>query len=371
MNRKSVLAGAGGLGVLWVVTVVIMANRSRPDAPAARREAAEPIAARLAHKPRLPAPRLRVTGLPNEPAESGARPTNWLAQALNGDWPFKPTRQQLEPYLEENRRSAESLLAAFRATDDRSLLEEAAEKYPGDPQVAFVMLFSSQSPEERRRWLEALKQAAPDNALAQYLSAADRFKSGQTDLAVQELVAASAKLQWQDYSGDFIQNAEEAYRAAGYSEAEAKAAAGLGLPLPQLARLRDLGRHIGELANLYRQAGDEASAQAALEMGVALARRISQGSGPQWMIQDLVGIATERRVLEALDPGSLYDTAGRTVKDRLEELSARRDELRQLGRQAEEVMQGLSQPDLVRFLDRWKVSGELAALRWAANKRRP
>jgi hypothetical protein len=138
-----------------------------------------------------------------------------------------------------------------------------------------------------------------------------------------------------------------------------------------LAQFRELGQHIGELANLYRQAGDETSAQAALQMGLALAQRISQGSGPEWMIQDLVGIATERRVLEALDPASPYDASGRTVKDRLDELSARRDQIRQLGQRTEAVMQQLSEPELIQFLDRWNTSGELAALRWATNRHGP
>jgi len=39
---------------------------------------------------------------------------------------------------------------------------------------------------------------------------------------------------------------------------------------PQLAHLKRLGQDVAELATLYRQAGDEASAQAALQMGLNL-----------------------------------------------------------------------------------------------------
>jgi hypothetical protein len=77
--------------------------------------------------------------------------------------------------LEENRRSAESVLAAFRTTEDQAFLREAVEKYPKDPRVSFAAYFAARnqpdsSPEERRQRLDAFKQSAPDNALADYLS---------------------------------------------------------------------------------------------------------------------------------------------------------------------------------------------------------
>src|SRR5213595_1641724 len=124
-------------------------------------------------------------------------------------------------------------MAAFHATDDRTFLQEAMEKYPADPRLDYVAWFRSQSPEERRQWLEAFKQSAPDNACANYLSAREYFKSGQNNQAVQELLVAATK-PIQDYSLDFVQNAEEAYRAAGYSDAEARVISTSALPFPQL-----------------------------------------------------------------------------------------------------------------------------------------
>ena len=135
-------------------------------------------------------------------------------------------------------------------------------------------LSSQFSPEERRRELEALKQSAADNALPNYLSALDHFKAGQTDQAIEELIAAAAKTQFQDYSLDFMQNAEEAYRAAGYSEAAAKTAAHFWLPLPQLASLKQLSLSMADLAQAYRRTGDEASAQVTLQIGLSLGQRL-------------------------------------------------------------------------------------------------
>jgi RNA polymerase sigma factor (sigma-70 family) len=347
----------------------------------------EPVSTRRMLKPRLPAPRLPVAAPAAEPVAETLRPTNLIARLLNGDDLYKLNLQQVESFLQGSRRSAESLLAAFRATEDPALLQEALEKHPNDPRVRFAAYFAAMRmpelpPEERRQRLEAFKQSAPDNALANYLSAQDYFNSGQTDQAVQELVAASGKSQFQDYSGDFVQNAEEAYRAAGYSEAEAKAIASCSLPLPQLAQLRRLGENVAELATLYRKAGDEASAQAALQIGLNLAQRASEPSGNHYLINDLVGLNIESHILESIDPGSFYDNAGHTVKDRLDDLTQRREKIKRLGEPAawlggerRDVLVTLSErmppQDLISFFDRLKVSGEREALRWALNKLSP
>ena len=369
MKGRTFLILMAGLMILAVV--LVRRPRPSPTAPA------EPFSARGALKPRLPAPRMPAAARAVEPQPVDSRPTNLLSRLLKDGGALTLRRDQVEPYLQASHRSAESLLAAFRVTDDPALLREALEQHPADPQVNFAAYFAlknEMTPEERRQRLEAFKQSAPDNALASYLSAQDYFQSGQTDQAVQELVAALSNPRIRDYSGDFIQNIEEAYRAAGYSEGEAKAAAAYALPLPQLAELRRLGQNLGELSSLYRQAGDEASAQAALQMGVALGRQVAEPSGSNYLVHDLVGLGIERQILEQMDPGSPYDTAGRTVQDRLTELAQRREDIRELQGAVDPdgrwdslagVLQSLSEQDLISFFDRIKVSGEMEALRWA------
>ncbi len=359
---------AGIIALALLVGGLVLINRLREDArpEPAGLDAAIPV--KPVRSPRFPAPRMRASA-PSQDALTGmARPTNWLAKILDGESSPKPTSEQIAPYLDRNRRSAESLLAAMRVTGDPAFLREAMEKYPNDPQVAYAAVFNEKSPEAHRHWLDALKKSAPDNALGFYLSSLDFFQSGQTDLAVHELLAANGKTRWQDYAVESILSAEEAYRAAGYSEIEAKASASFGLPLPQLAQLKNLSQNIGELANRYRESGDVASAQATVNMGLNLAQRVSEGSGSSWIIQDLVGIASELKLLESADPASPYDGLGRTIQDRRNELSQVRDEIKRLGRQSESVMLNLSEPDLIRFLDRWVLIGELDALRWAANR---
>jgi hypothetical protein len=126
---------------------------------------------------------------------------------------------------------------------------------------------------------------------------------------VEELIAAAGKAKFQDYSADCAQNLEEAYLSAGYSETEAKAAAAYSVWLPNLSDLKELGHSVGELAKLYRQEGDEASAQAALQRGVTLGQRLTEPAGQRPLVYDFSGLALERRILETLDPASPYDAA--------------------------------------------------------------
>ena len=166
----------------------------------------------------LPAPKVQAQA-PSPLAAS----TDLIAKLQRGEKAPLLTTAQAEKYLKENGRNAASLLAAFRASGDQQLLNEAIEKYPNDPQVAFTAAYAPDMPAgERRRWLDVFKQAAPENSLADYLSAADHLRAGQVDQAIQDLSVASGKPGYQDYSWVFIESGQEAYRSAGYSEQAAR-----------------------------------------------------------------------------------------------------------------------------------------------------
>jgi tetratricopeptide (TPR) repeat protein len=354
---------------ILIVGWAIVHRASDRAKPAMTQEQSQLSSTIFERKPRLSAPRLPFTPPPVD-AEAEARPaTNLFTRLLNGDAP-RLTPEQVEPYLRKTGRSVESLLGAFYATGDRAFLREAAEKNPDDPRANFAAYFLTRehpitepaSAESRQR-LEAFAKTAPDNALPNYLLAFDDFKSGKTDQAVQQLLAAAQKSKFQDYSREFIQNAEDAYRAAGWSEAEAKAVAAFGLMLPHLVELKQAGLKTTELAQLYRQNGDEASAQAALQLALGLGQRLDGGE-PLTTIEELVGFAIERRALAAMDPASVIGDTGQTVQGRLDAINQRRKDIKEISSKEEAILPTLSEPDLVSFFDRVKVLGEDAAVLW-------
>jgi RNA polymerase sigma factor (sigma-70 family) len=320
----------------------------------------EELARKRTRAMRLPAPQMQTTAAP-----AGLLKATNLLERLK-DKSSMLTREQLESYLKANGRNAASLLAAFRTSRDMTLLKEAMEKFPNDPQVAFEAAFAQDfSPEERHQWLETFAQSAPDNALANYLSALDYFKAGQGDQALQELAAASGK-SLDDYTVGRTEDDVEAYVAAGYSLAEAKATASMQILLPQLSEVKQMALDTVALANGYAQAGDTTSAQAALQMTMNVGEQYANPSTPT-EINQLVGIAIEKIALGAMDPGAPYGDAGLTVQDQINQLVQQRETLVSLNQQAQPLMASLSDQDWIMYTDHREIFGEQSALQWVVN----
>jgi tetratricopeptide (TPR) repeat protein len=239
------------------------------------------------------------------------------------------------------------------------------QKYPNDPHVDFEALFqTNMTAEDRRQWLTAFEKSAPNNALANYLSAADYFKSGQTDLALKEMTAGSAKQAFQDYTMDRLMDDREAYLDAGYSSAEAEVSSTTQLMLPQLIQIKDLARAMVDQANVYQQAGDSDSAMAVLQMADSLGARYATADPAEAEVSQLVGMAVERMALGSMDPASPYGDDGQTVQDAINQLTQERSTLDALNAEAEPILENISDQDYLTYKDRWMAFGEEAALRW-------
>ena len=322
------------------------------------------LAQHAAMIPRLPAPQIQVSN--SSSAMDTLQSTNFYSRLKDKD--FKLTGDQVEAYLRTSGRNAASLLAAYRTTSDPALLSEAMRNFPDDPHVAFEAALSKDlKPEDQRHWLDVLKKADPDNALANYLSALDHFKSGQTDQAVKEFAAASDK-HFDDYSSQRYQDDTEAYLAAGYSDADAKFAAGSQLLLPQLKQTKDVGLDMIDLAKSYQQAGDSASAQAALQMVINLGAQYGNPSPGEPVISQLVGFALEIKALNAMDPNAAYGSDGQTVQDQLNRIKQQNNELKQRASQLEVLQPQMSEQDWVIYRDRWMMFGEQNAGNWVIGK---
>jgi hypothetical protein len=316
--------------------------------------------------PLLPAPPMPVTNPPSASPTENLQPTNLYARFK--DKAPKLTAGQVEAYLKANGRKASSLLAAYRTSGDPALLKEAMEEYPNDPQVAFEAVFAKDlSPEGQRQWLNTFEQSAPDNALANYLSAFNYFNSGQMDQGIQELAAAAGK-QLDDYTLNRVQDNEEAYLSAGYSPAEAERIADSSLMMSQLGQVKQLGRDLIALSNAYIQSGDQASAQATLQMAMNLGQTVASGSSSMALISQLTGISIETLALNAMNPNSPYGENGQTVQDQINQISQNRAAISELVRQATPLLPTMSDQDMLNYENRRRAFGELAALQWVVSK---
>jgi RNA polymerase sigma factor (sigma-70 family) len=383
MSMTKLQTGVTALVVMGATTVFVIQQQSQTTLREQNRQLSEQLAQleneHLQLERRLElsdlvarsVPMITVPPVAANPVRTSPSSTNWITRMVQGNAEPTISTEQAEAYLQEFGRTASSLLAAFRTTRDLRFLEEAKQKFPENAEVAFEALFRGDpSADERRQWLDVLKRLEPDNPLTAALSAGEYFRSGQTEQAIQDLLAASRGAAFQDYTLQRIQADEEAFQSAGFSPEEAKMAATWHLHLPHLAEFKRLNESVTALANSYRQAGDEASANAVLNLTIDLAQQFngSQGGAGLALVTQLVGIAMERIALNAMNPTLPYGTSGQTVADRAAELTERRAALQELTRRAGQYHDQMTAQEWSNYNDRTRLFGEESAMLWLLAK---
>ena len=254
---------------------------------------------------------------------------------------------------------------SYLATGDETLLREAAAKFPNEPQVQFAVLTKNLFPEERRKWIDALKASDSKNSLANYLSAVDFLKNGQRKEAFAELRQAMSKDRFDDYVSENFQNTEEFLSHAGYSDLTAKYTSVLELELPHLSDMKNVAI---EVSTEYQQlVGDERldEADELAMVGLRLGQQMSLGDASRTLISQMVGIAVEKKILSVMDPARQYPDLPLSVDQMRSELQRQQDELKSLIPTVREVV--MPHPDeqmLMNYLERFKLQGEENALRW-------
>jgi hypothetical protein len=299
------------------------------------------------------------------PAEAPRREIN-----LN-DEPRPVPLEAIERYLERNSRNAASLLAAMVvAKDGGPYLQEAEQRFPDDPRVQWAVLYRNKglSPEQRREWLNRFLQSAPGNSLAGYSSAREHFKTGDTAAAVRDLLEASQRPGYEDYTLATMQDVEQLYMESGLSVLEAKFGAFANAQLPQLGQLKQLSQEMLALREQYLLVGDPASARAMEQMTLGLADRLTTGQGGLLLIGQLVGVAIERQLLDRLPAESGSDLLGMTAAQRAAELAGWKTALKTGVPDLEWLLRQASEAEAISYFDRLKTVGELEAIRWWVNR---
>jgi hypothetical protein len=254
------------------------------------------------------------------------------------------------------------------ATQNKNYVKLAAELFPNDPRVQYAVLTRVLFPEARREWLDRFKQSAPDNAVADYLSARDYLKAGDRENALKDLAHAAGKSRFHDYTLGQVQDMEDAQLSAGRTLFDAKVVANSGLLLPQMAMFKNLAQEIQTMQKEHIGAGDTASAEALAQMGHSLAQHLIQGDGSRTIIGQLVGLSAERIVLNQLPPESQPSFLNGTVQQRLDEMTAFRQEIRTLTIDYIPAMRAVSENEVISYFDRMKLQGEYKAMLWLQNR---
>lgn len=325
----------------------------RPAAPAVQPPAAQNIHAETTNRP---IPHVQA------PSAVAAAPTQ-----SNSSDQQQMLRAKVDEYLRKHNRNSASLLTAFHALQDTNFLREAATNFPNDPRVQRTVLAQNLFPEDRRKWLDAFKASSPSNSLATYLSAGNYFKNHQPDAAIKELQAAAGMSQFNQYSMDTILDSEAFSQFNGTPPMESHIAAMSAMAadnMPELANVKSVVSGIRDAQQQYSNTGDTASVQSLAQAGLLLADRLTTGDSGKFIINQLVGMATENNVLAALDQNTSYPFLnGGTPAQRLAELQQQKAAIRQFTQNQSSVL--FLEPDQqANYWDRVKIYGELPAMQW-------
>jgi hypothetical protein len=287
----------------------------------------------------------------------------------------KLSREQVEAWLAKHNHNAMSLLAAFRSSGDTNYLNEAAINFPNDPHVELSVLAHDEFPADRRKWLNLFKQSSPSNSLANYLSAQDDFKNGKNDEAVQELLAASGKSQFDNFAMGNQLDAEQLYSASGKSPVETASFAMSDMSeenSPELAAFKRLANGIGDLEQRYVNSGDPNSTANLAQMGMTLANQLQNGDRGKYIINQLVGFADETIVLSKLDQNTSYDFLnGETPAQVLADNKSQRKAEVQIYQSWNAIYPQMSPDEMVNYSERVKIYGELPAMNWVIQQHPP
>ena len=309
------------------------------------------------------------SGQESSPGQSRSNLLNALFSP-EGEYPAVPS-DFLDRWFASGRTNPLDLLAARYAGQNGDLFRLALTNFPNDPRVLLAGDQFNEGPEAQRNRLNRLKAADPDNAMVDYLSASSHLKEGRIGEALIDLVAASGKRRFDDYSRDSNLAVEELYSAAGFSPVEAKAFGTSGTRLPHLTALNGLSKELAKMQQDYITAGNLEGAEDLARMGVQLGQRLSSSGGPHYIVEELTGMTIEAQVLRSLPPDGHYDFVSGTIAERLAQLNQRRAGIKAFSsRDFEGWLRQASDSEIVSYFDRVKVFGEAEALTWLTSRHR-
>jgi hypothetical protein len=287
----------------------------------------------------------------------------------------KISHDQAEEWLARHGRDASSLLAAFRAMNDTNYLNEAMAAFPNDPRVELAVLSRDEFSAERRKWLDLFKKSSPDNSLANYLSAQDYFKIGQTAEAVQELLSANGKSQFDNFETESRLDSEAMYLFSGKSAVESAGASLAdirGEAVSEMANLKWLANSVRDLEQQYLGSNDAGSAANLAQLGMTLANQLSSGDSGKYILNQLVGIADADVVLSKLDRNTTYGfLGGQTPNQVMRELKEQQDMIHRSQRNFDIAYFQLTPDEINRYVERAKIFGELNAMKWVIQQHPP
>ena len=303
-----------------------------------------------------------------------------------GDAPSFPevTEEDIARFLAKHGETPANLVAASEALHDPSLVYRALELFPNSPLVLLAVMqrrggpwlepgeFSAVDP-ERMALIERFKAADPNNPLPWIFSAAALFTSGQTADGVAAIRAALERPAFYSYFPERCAATQRLYEDIGLHPLEASLLAMAGQTIPHMAATQQASRRLMDWQKAATESGDTAGAADATRLTYALGRTFATPEASRWIIDQHVGIAIEKRALEALPADAQPDWLTVTPAQRLAEMEKQKQAMIDVTPEASDfawIISSQNEQVLAEGLRRLRSDGEFSALTWLKAQRK-
>ena len=293
--------------------------------------------------------------------------------------PFpKITPEDIARFLAKHGETPANLVAASEALHDPRLVYRALELFPNSPLVLLAVMqrrggpwpepgeFSTVDP-ERMALIERFKAADPNNPLPWIFSAAALFTSGQTADGVAAIRAALDRPAFYSYFPERCEATQRLYEDLGLHPLEASLLAMAGQTIPHMAATQQASRRLMDWQKAATESGDTAGAADATRLAYALGRTFATPETSRWIIDQHVGIAIEKRALEAQPADAQPDWLTVTPAQRLAEMEKQKQAMIDVTPEASDfawIVSSQNEQVLAEGLRRLRNDGEFSALTW-------
>ncbi len=273
-----------------------------------------------------------------------------------------PTRDQLENHITVEG-SINSLIATGLILQDPSFYYHALNIEPNNPHLLLLLGSHENTPPlQKLEFAKKLIQEQPENLVGSYLLASIQFNLNQTNEAIKTLLKTDNQNEFNDFLTNRSLIINETLLQLGNSEIGSALYSTFFTHSPMTYRYNEISKFLINELNKQQQNENLELRKLVAELGTNLV------SKRNLLINDLVGLAIQKKSMTGMKEEDLSPFIGLSVKEAHENLIEQKKQIKNLVIPDFEKMRGFSNDTLIEWIEKIKDVGEFEATLWLNKK---